>query len=151
MSSNDFNTRPKTLIIEGNFNPLQSVVDPRWQYTIRSSLNEDSLSSRTPDNALSSRMPIFYSQGNIIYLVQSTVIGNAKSAYALCVMWKNTGRNGGIRIEPSVSIVGPVVIYVIKAGGLLAAKYENKDKSDDGTYYEIVRYDDEKYAALLRL
>jgi hypothetical protein len=144
LSVRDFTNRKDTIIRDNRLDPITNIIDQQWKFMIRESLIEHDIDSK---------MPLFYEQDKILYIVQSTINGSVMSAYFLCKMWKSSMLNYGPVVEnPPEDLDEPIIVYKIRAGRLNAHSFKNMNKGIKYlSYFEIVNYKESKYAALMRI
>lgn len=152
-SIGDFRNDKRTLILSGNVDPLVNAVDPLNKYMIVDYIP-------TP---IQGKLPIFYVQDGVLWIVQVTHLKEMKCAYNICKTWHMKLVNLGYNAQPVKATRRDVLLYevivgrLVPVGRLKGSPDAEVDASeieagveDEDIEYEVLRLDDNNFAAMLR-
>lgn len=152
-SIGDFRNDKRTLILTGNVDPLVNAIDPLNKYMIVDYIP-------TP---IQGRLPIFYIQDGVLWIIQVTHLKEMKCAYNICRTWHMTLTNPGYNAQPAKTTRRDVLLYEVIVGRLVPvgrlegnadAELEEGDveaEADEDIEYEVLRLDANNFAAMLRV
>jgi hypothetical protein len=135
-SVSDFKSSRNSFVLTGSINPLESVLKPQAKYEIATYIDE------------LGKLPVFYKQDDVLWIVQATHLNELKVAYNICETWVKERINLGYNARPIKNMPIDVIIYKSITGRLIPVKRLNENTEN---FYEILQLGAKKYAAMLRL
>jgi hypothetical protein len=135
-SVSDFKTSKNSFVLTGSINPLKSVLKPQEKYVIANYIDE------------LGKLPVFYRQDDVLWIVQATHLNELKVAYNVCDTWVKNRINLGYGARPIKDMPVDVIIYKSITGRLIPI---NRNSENTENFYEILQLGAKKYAAMLRM
>ena len=138
-SAGDFRADKRAIILTGQVDPLATAVDTLSKYMIVDHIGTIG------------RLPIFYAQGETLWIVQATHFKEVKCAYTVCEQWRTKKINSGYHSLPTKNVRVSILLYRVSVGKIIPDKLIQGHPDDaEISPYEILQLGDNNFAALLR-